>query len=62
MNAVVAGIRKYLAAGPRTKREEDLGALTLFCLLSFILVGLIAVGMALGRPRRDLHPLSSELD
>jgi hypothetical protein len=45
MNAIAVGLRKYLAAGPRTKREEDLAGLTLFCLLSFILVCLIAVGM-----------------
>jgi hypothetical protein len=45
MNAIATGIRKYLAARPRKKREKDLAALTLFCLLSVTLIGLIAVGM-----------------
>ena len=45
MNAIAASIRKYLAGGPTTKRAKDVAALTLFSLLSLILVGLIAVGM-----------------
>ena len=35
---------KYLAA-PTTKREADVVAFKLFCLFSFILVGLIAAGI-----------------
>jgi hypothetical protein len=30
---------------PRTKRQADLAAFQLFCLFSFILVGLIAAGV-----------------
>jgi hypothetical protein len=34
-----------LAARPTTKREADVLAFKLFCLLSFILVGLIVAGI-----------------
>ena len=32
-------------ASPKTKQEADLMALKLFCLLSFLLVGLITAGV-----------------
>ena len=38
-------LEKYLAARPTTKREADVVAFKLFCLFSFILVGLIAAGI-----------------
>ena len=37
-------LEKYLAA-PTTKRDADAMALRLFCLFSFILVGLITAGI-----------------
>jgi hypothetical protein len=36
---------KYLRLRPATKREADVMAVKLFCLLSFIFVGLILVGV-----------------
>jgi hypothetical protein len=42
--AIAPTLEKYLVV-PTTKREPDLLALKLFCLFSFILVGLIAVGI-----------------
>jgi hypothetical protein len=41
---VALTLEKYLAA-PTTKREADVVALELFCLFSFILVGLIMAGI-----------------
>ena len=38
-------LQRHLAARPRTKREADVVALKLFCLFSFILVGLIMAGV-----------------
>jgi hypothetical protein len=42
---VATTLEKYLAARPTTKREADVMALKLFCLFSFILVGLIMAGI-----------------
>jgi hypothetical protein len=42
--AISPTLEKYLAA-PTTKREADLLACKLFCLFSFILVGLITAGI-----------------
>jgi len=42
--AIAPTLEKYLAA-PTTKREADVAAFKLFCLFSFILVGLIAAGI-----------------
>jgi hypothetical protein len=36
---------KYLRLRPATKREADVMAVKLFCLLSFIFVGLILAGV-----------------
>ena len=40
--AIAPTLEKYV---PTTQREADLVALKLFCLFSFILVGLIAAGI-----------------
>ena len=42
---VATTLEKYLVGRPKTKREEDVIALKLFCLFSFILVGLIVAGV-----------------
>jgi hypothetical protein len=42
---VALTLEKYLAAPPTTKREADVLALKLFCLFSFLLVGLIMGGI-----------------
>jgi len=42
--ALAPTLEKYLAA-PTTKREADVVALKLFCLFSFILIGLITAGI-----------------
>ena len=42
--AVAPTLERYLAA-PTTKREADVVAFKLFCLFSFILVGLIMTGV-----------------
>ena len=42
---VAPTLEKYLAVHPTTKREADVMALKLFCLFSFILVGLIMAGI-----------------
>jgi len=34
-----------MAIAPKTKREADLVAFTLFCVFAFILVGLITAGV-----------------
>ena len=38
-------LEKYFPVRPETKHEADVMALKLFCLLSFILVGLITAGV-----------------
>jgi len=38
-------ITDYFSLRPETKQEADVMALKLFCLFSFILVGLITVGV-----------------
>ena len=38
-------LEKYFPLRPATKREADLMAFRLFCLFSFILVGLITAGI-----------------
>ena len=38
-------LQRHLTARPRSKREADVVALKLFCLFSFILVGLIMAGV-----------------
>jgi hypothetical protein len=38
-------LEKYFPLHPATKREADLLACRLFCLFSFILVGLITAGI-----------------
>jgi hypothetical protein len=38
-------LENYLPFSPATKHETDVMALKLFCLLSFILVGLITAGI-----------------
>jgi len=38
-------LEKYLPLSPATKHEADVMALKLFCMLSFILVGLITAGI-----------------
>jgi hypothetical protein len=43
--AIAPTLQRYLTARPRTKRDADLVALKLFCLFSFILVGLIMAGL-----------------
>ena len=43
--AIAPTLQRHLAARPRTKREADVVALKLFCLFSFILVGLIMAGV-----------------
>jgi hypothetical protein len=43
--AIAPAIQKRLASRPRSKREADVMALKLFCLFSFILVGLIMAGV-----------------
>jgi hypothetical protein len=42
---VATTLEKYLVGRPTTKREADVMALKLFCLFSFILVGLIMAGI-----------------
>ena len=42
---IATTLEKYLVGRPKTKREEDVIALKLFCLFSFILVGLILSGI-----------------
>jgi hypothetical protein len=42
---VALTLEKYLDVPPTTKREADVLALKLFCLFSFILVGLIMAGI-----------------
>ena len=42
--AIAPTLEKYLAA-PTTKREADVVAFKLFCLFSFILVGMITTGI-----------------
>ena len=42
--AIAPTLQRHLAARPRSKREADVVALKLFCLFSFILVGLIMAG------------------
>jgi hypothetical protein len=42
--AIAPTLEKYLAV-PTTKRETEVIALKLFCLFSFILVGLITAGI-----------------
>jgi hypothetical protein len=42
--AIAPTLEKHLVA-PTTKREADLVAFELFCLFSFILVGLIVAGV-----------------
>ena len=46
--AIAPTLQRHLAARPRTKREADVVALKLFCLFSFILVGLIMAGVLEG--------------
>ena len=43
--AIAPALQRHMAARPRTKREADVVALKLFCLFSFILVGLIMAGV-----------------
>ena len=43
--AVAPTLEKYFGLRPTTKREADVVAFKLFCLFSFILVGLIAAGI-----------------
>ena len=43
--AIAPALQRHLAARPRSKREADVVALKLFCLFSFILVGLIMAGV-----------------
>lgn len=43
--AIAPTLQRHLVARPRTKREADVVALKLFCLFSFILVGLIMAGV-----------------
>ena len=43
--AIAPTLQRHLTARPRTKREADVVALKLFCLFSFILVGLIMAGV-----------------
>jgi hypothetical protein len=42
---VTTTLEKYLIGRPTTKHEEDVIALKLFCLFSFILVCLIVAGI-----------------
>jgi hypothetical protein len=43
--AIAPTLQRHMAARARTKREADVVALKLFCLFSFILVGLIMAGV-----------------
>jgi hypothetical protein len=43
--AIAPALQRHLTARPRSKREADVVALKLFCLFSFILVGLIMAGV-----------------
>jgi hypothetical protein len=43
--AIARTLEKYFWFRPATKREADVVALKLFCLFSFILVGLITAGV-----------------
>ena len=43
--AIARKLEKYFWFHPATKREADVVALKLFCLFSFILVGLITAGV-----------------
>jgi hypothetical protein len=43
--AIAPTSEKYFLLRPTTKREADVVAFKLFCLFSFILVGLITVGI-----------------
>jgi hypothetical protein len=43
--AIAPTLEKYFVLRPTTKREADVVAFKLFCLFSFILVGLIAAGI-----------------
>jgi hypothetical protein len=38
-------VRSDMAIAPKTKREEDVAALLLFCLFSIVLSGFIAAGI-----------------
>jgi hypothetical protein len=43
--AIAPTLQRHLIARPRSKREADVVAFKLFCLFSFILVGLIMAGV-----------------
>ena len=43
--AIAPTSEKYLLLRPKSKRESDVVAFKLFCLFSFILVGLITDGI-----------------